>query len=157
MGARHLQNETSEVTDSDVQDYATVIGQGTQSIFLVTNNDNDIHGSVQIQDILADVLSPVNSTKSQNTRANELVAKLMAEDRKLADRLTKQLQHEITKLIDAIGQLREETRYEIQSVRDDLNKRSVNVDERVSRHTNSTKQQHDSLREEINTELNVTM
>jgi hypothetical protein len=57
MAAHHLQDETLEVTDSDVQDSATVTGQDTQSIFLVTNNDNDIHGSVQIQDMLAGVLT----------------------------------------------------------------------------------------------------
>jgi hypothetical protein len=66
MTARHLRIETLEVTDSDLQDSATVIGQDTQSIFAVTNNDNDIHGSVQIQDMLADILSTLNSFQSQN-------------------------------------------------------------------------------------------
>jgi ferritin-like metal-binding protein YciE len=39
--------------------------------------------------------------------------------------------------------------------RDDLNKLSVSVDERISRHINRTKEQHDSLCKEMNTELNV--
>jgi phosphoglycerate-specific signal transduction histidine kinase len=156
MAALHLCNKTLEVTDSDVQDSATVIGQDTQSIFVVTNNDNDIHGSAQIQDMLADVFSTVSSIQSQNTKANEeLGAKLMAENQKLADKLSEQLQHEITKVTGAICQLREETRHEIQSVRDDLNKLSASVNERVSRHINSTKEQHDSLHKEMNTELNV--
>ena len=51
--------------------------------------------------------------------------------------------------------MREATRHEIQSIRDDLNKLSASVDERVSRHINSTKEQHDNLRKEMNTELNV--
>jgi len=51
--------------------------------------------------------------------------------------------------------LREETRHEILSIMDDLNKLSASVDEGVSRHINSTKEQNDSLRKEINTELNV--
>jgi hypothetical protein len=71
FAARYLRNETLEVTDSDLQDSATVIGQDTQSIFIVTKNDNDIHGSVQIQDMLADVLSTLKSIQNQNTKANE--------------------------------------------------------------------------------------
>lgn len=71
MAARHLRDETVEVTDSDVQDCATVTDQDTQSVFLVTNNDNDIHGSAQIQDMLAYVLSALNSIQSQNAKANE--------------------------------------------------------------------------------------
>jgi hypothetical protein len=55
----------------------------------------------------------------------------MAENHKLADGLTEQLQHEITKVIEAICQLREETRHEIQSIRDDLNKLSTSVDESI--------------------------
>jgi propanediol dehydratase small subunit len=103
-----------------VQDTATVIGEDTPGIFIVTNN-NDSHGSAQIQDMLADVLSTLDSIQSQNAKANEeLGAKLMAENQKLADRLTKQIQHEITKVTEAICQLREETRNEIQSIRDDL-------------------------------------
>ena len=51
--------------------------------------------------------------------------------------------------------MREETRREIQSVRNDLNKLSTSVDDRVSRHINSTKEQHDNLSKEMNTELNV--
>jgi len=45
MDARHLRNETLEVTKSDVQDSATVIGEDTPSIFMVTNNDSDSHES----------------------------------------------------------------------------------------------------------------
>jgi hypothetical protein len=71
MAARQLQDEILQVTDSDVQDSATVTGQDTQPIFLVTNNDNDIHGTVQMQDMLADVLSTLSSIQSQNTRAND--------------------------------------------------------------------------------------
>ena len=56
----------------------------------------------------------------------------------------------------AICQLREETRSEIKSIRNDLTKLSASVDERVSRHINSTKEQNDSLRKEMNTKLNVT-
>jgi hypothetical protein len=101
MAAHHLQNETLQVTDIDVQDFATVIGQDTESIFVETNNDNNINGSVQIQDMLADVLSTLNSIQSQNTKANEeLGAKQMAENQKLTDRLTEQLQHEITKVTE---------------------------------------------------------
>ena len=69
------------------------------SIFIVTNNDNDSHGSAQIQDMLADVLSTLNNIQSQNAKANEeLGVKLMVENHKLADRLREQLQHEITKV-----------------------------------------------------------
>jgi hypothetical protein len=63
MSARHLGDERLEVTDSDVQDSATVIGQESQSIFLVSNNDIDIHESVQIEDMLADVLSTLSSSE----------------------------------------------------------------------------------------------
>ena len=45
MDARHLENETFEVTNSDMQDSATVIVEVTPGIFIVTNNDNDSHGS----------------------------------------------------------------------------------------------------------------
>jgi len=55
MDTRHLRNETLEVTNTDVQYSATVIGEDTPSIFIVTNNDNNSHGSAQIWDILADV------------------------------------------------------------------------------------------------------
>ena len=51
--------------------------------------------------------------------------------------------------------MREETRHEIQLIRDDLNKLSTTVDERVSRHINSSTAQHDNLLKEMNTELNV--
>jgi ElaB/YqjD/DUF883 family membrane-anchored ribosome-binding protein len=53
--------------------------------------------------------------------------------------------------------LRADTRHEIQLITDDLNKLSASVDERVSRHINSTKEQHVSLRKEMNTQLNVAM
>jgi len=46
MDAHHLHRGTSEVTNSDVQDSATVIGEDTPSIFVVTNNDNDNHVQV---------------------------------------------------------------------------------------------------------------
>jgi len=55
MDANHLRNETLKVTYSDVQDSATVIGEDTSSIFIVTNNDKDSHGSAQIQDMFADM------------------------------------------------------------------------------------------------------
>jgi hypothetical protein len=55
MNDRHLLNETLEVTNSDVQDSATVIGEDTPGIFVVTNSDNDSHRSAQMQDMLADV------------------------------------------------------------------------------------------------------
>jgi len=51
--------------------------------------------------------------------------------------------------------LREETRLKIQPIRDDLNKLSASVYERVSRHINSTVDQHDSWHMDINTELNL--
>ena len=157
MDARHLRNKTLEVTNSDVQYSATVIGEDNPSIFIVTKNDNDSHGSAQIQDMLADVLSILNNIQSQNAKANEeLGSKLMAENQKLADRLTEQVRHEITKVTEAICQLREERRREIQSVMDDLNKLPTSVDERVAKHINNTKEQHDSLRKEMITELKVT-
>jgi len=156
MDAHHLRNETSEVTNSDVQNSATAIGEDTPSIFIVANNDNDSYGSALIQDMLADVFRTLNYIQIHNAKANEkLVATLMAGNHKLADRLTEQLQHEISNATEAICQLREETRHEIQSIRDDLNKLSTSADERVSRHINSMKEQHDNLREEMNTELNV--
>ena len=128
------------MTNSDVQDSATVIGEDTPSILTVTNNYNDSHGSAQIQDMLADVISILNNIQSQNAKANEgLDAKLMAENHKLADRLTEQLQHEITEVTEVICQLREETRHEIQSIKDDLNKLSTSVDETVSRNINPLK------------------
>jgi hypothetical protein len=100
-----------------VQDSATVIGEDIPSISIVTNNDNDSHGSAQIQGMSADVLNSLNSIQSQNIKASEeLGVKLMAEYRKLAVRLTEQLQYEISKVTEAICQLREETRHEIQSI-----------------------------------------
>jgi len=92
------------VINSDLQDPATVIGEDTPGIFIVTNSDNDIHGSAQIQDVSADVFSNLNNIQSQNPKTNEeLGAKLMAENQKLADRITEQLQHEITKVIEAVA------------------------------------------------------
>jgi len=38
---------------------------------------------------------------------------------------------------------------------DDLNDLSTSVDERVSRHTGSTKEHHDNVCKEMNAELNV--
>jgi len=56
------------------------------------------------------ILSTLNNIQSQNAQANEeLGAKLMAENQKLADRLIEKLQHEISKVTEAICQLREET------------------------------------------------
>jgi len=108
MDARHLRNETLEVINSDVQDSATVISEDTPSIFILTNNDDDSHWSAQIQDMLADVLSTLNNIQSQNAKVNEeLGVKLMAENQILADRLTEQLQYKITKVTEAICQLRE--------------------------------------------------
>jgi len=77
---------------SDVQDSATVIGEDTQNISRVTNSDNESHVSAQIQGMLADVLSILTSIQSQkHTQKNEeLGAKLMAENGKMADRLTEQ-------------------------------------------------------------------
>jgi ElaB/YqjD/DUF883 family membrane-anchored ribosome-binding protein len=106
--------------------------------------------------MLADVLSTVHSIQSQNAKANEeLGAKIMAENQKLADRLTEQLQCKITRVTEAIFQLREQTRHKIQSIRDSLNRPSTRVDERVSRHIKSTKEQHDNLGKEMSTGLNV--
>jgi hypothetical protein len=48
---------------------------------------------------------------------------------------------EITKVTETIGQLREETRHDIQSIRNDVNKLSASVDDRGSRHINSTNEQ----------------
>jgi hypothetical protein len=61
MDGRHFRNEIFEVTNSDVQGSATVIGEDTPGIFVGTNIDNDSHGSAQIQDMLADVLSTIYS------------------------------------------------------------------------------------------------
>ena len=111
MAARHLRNRTLEVADSDVQDSAIVVGKGNQTLSIVTNNDKDNHMSAQIQRMLAGVLCTLNSIESQNEKANnELGTKLMAESLNLADRLTEKLHHEITKVTEAICQLREETR-----------------------------------------------
>jgi hypothetical protein len=66
-----MENETFEVTNSDKQDSATVIGEDNPGIFIVNNNVNDSHGSTQIQDMLADVLSTLNNIQNQNAKANE--------------------------------------------------------------------------------------
>ena len=135
MTIQEYRNKTLDVADIDVQDSATVIGKGTPSISIVTNNDSDYDRPAQIQGILADILNALKSIQSQNAKANEeLGAKLMAENNKLMDRLTEQLQHEITKVTEAICQLRDEKRREIQSVRDDLNKLSTSVDESSKTH-----------------------
>jgi hypothetical protein len=60
MAARHLRNKTLEVTDSGVQGSSTVIVKDTQSISIVTNNDNDSHWSDKIQGMLADVVSTLS-------------------------------------------------------------------------------------------------
>jgi ElaB/YqjD/DUF883 family membrane-anchored ribosome-binding protein len=105
------------MTNKDVRDPATVIGKDIPRLSIVTNNDNDSHGSAQIQGMLANVLNTLNSIQSQNIKASkESGAKLMAENLKLVARLTDQLQHEISKVTEAICQLREETRQEIQSI-----------------------------------------
>jgi hypothetical protein len=41
---RHCRNKALEVTNSDVQDSVSVIGKGTASISIVTNNGNDVTG-----------------------------------------------------------------------------------------------------------------
>ena len=110
MAARHLQNTTMEVADSDVQDSAVAAGKNAQTISTVINNYNDNHMLAQIQDRLAGVLSTLDSVQSQNEKANEeLDSKLIAESHKIADGLTEQLHHEITKGTESICQLREET------------------------------------------------
>ena len=59
--------------------------------------------SSQIQGMLADVLNNLNSILIKITKANEEVAvKLMAENHKLADRLTEKLHHEITEVTQAV-------------------------------------------------------
>jgi regulator of replication initiation timing len=53
--------------------------------------------------MLADVLSNLRNIKEQNEKANEeLAAKLMAENEKLAYRLSEKVQQEITKVTQAI-------------------------------------------------------
>jgi phosphoglycerate-specific signal transduction histidine kinase len=79
----------------------------------------------------------------------------MAENHKLVDSLTEQWQHKITEVTEVICHLKEETRLEIQPIRDYLNKLSASVYERVSRHINSTIDQHNSWHKDINTELNL--
>ena len=78
MEAHHLRNDILQVTKTDVQDSATVLGKDTPSVFIVPNNDKESHGSAQIQDMLADVLNTLNNIQSQNAKANEeLGAKVM--------------------------------------------------------------------------------
>jgi len=45
MDAHHSRNETLEVTNSDVQDSATVMGEDTPGVFIATDRDNDSQGS----------------------------------------------------------------------------------------------------------------
>ena len=40
-----MRNETLEVTNSDVQDSATVMGEDTPRVLIVADSDNDSHGS----------------------------------------------------------------------------------------------------------------
>jgi vacuolar-type H+-ATPase subunit H len=61
MAARHLRDKILEETNSNLQVSATEIVKDTQKISTVTNSDNDKHGSAQIQDILADILSNMGS------------------------------------------------------------------------------------------------
>jgi hypothetical protein len=68
MDAHNFRNETLELTNSNVLDSATVTYEDTQSIFIVTSNDNDSHGSAQVQDVLADVLSSLNNIYSKSKR-----------------------------------------------------------------------------------------
>jgi len=55
MAARYLRDRKLEVANSDVQDSAFVVVRDTQSISVITNNDDDSHMSAQIQDMLAGV------------------------------------------------------------------------------------------------------
>jgi hypothetical protein len=57
---------TFKVADSDVQDFAIVVGKDNQIISIVTNNDNDIYMSAQLQGILSGVLCTLNSIQIQN-------------------------------------------------------------------------------------------
>jgi hypothetical protein len=110
MVACHLRNKEFEVADIEVQDSVILVGKNTQSISVVSNNDNDNRMSAQMQSILAGVFSILNSVQSQKAKTNEeLGDKLMAESHKLADKLTEKLHHEVTKVTEAICQLREET------------------------------------------------
>ena len=139
---------------TEVHDSTILVASEVHSIPVETNNKNDGNMTEQMQDMLANVLSTLSNFQSQNAKANEeLAAKLMAENQKLADRFTGQLQEEIAKVTQAINDLREETKGEIQSVRDELNKLSSSVDERVCRHIEHTKKAHDVLRTEIGKEL----
>ena len=54
MDTLHLRKEALQVTNSDMQDSATVIGEDTPGIFTVAKNVNNRRGSAQIQDMLAD-------------------------------------------------------------------------------------------------------
>jgi ElaB/YqjD/DUF883 family membrane-anchored ribosome-binding protein len=133
---------------------STILGASeVHGIPVEANNTNDGYVTEQIQDMLANVLNTLSNFQSQNAKANEeFAAKLMAENKKLADIFTGQLQEEIAKVTQAINDLREETKGEIQSVRNELNKLSSSVDERVCRHTESTKKALDVLRTEIGKE-----
>jgi hypothetical protein len=77
-----------------MQDSDTLIGRDTQSISIVTSDDNNSHVSAQIPDMLAEFLSTLSVIKGQNAKANwQLGVKLTAENRELADTLTEQLQY----------------------------------------------------------------
>ena len=92
MAARHLQNTTLEVADCDVQESAIVVGKNTQSISILTNNDNYNRTSAQIQGMLGGDLCALNGIQSRKWKRNEeLSAKLMAESDKLADKKTEKL------------------------------------------------------------------
>jgi hypothetical protein len=145
---------TSAVSPLERQDPVSLGDTDTLNSSIVTNSKNDSLMSAQIQVLLADVLSNLRNIKEQNEKANkELAANLMAENEKLADRLSEKVQQEITKVTQAICQLREETKGEIQLVRDEFDKLSNSVDERIAIHDKSTKHENDLLRKEMTTEL----
>jgi hypothetical protein len=122
----------------------------------VPKSDNDSYVPAEKQGKLVGVLSNLLRTQCQKANENdELDAKLMAENHKLADGLREQLQHEITKVTDDISQPRVETRQETQSTTDHFNKLSAGVDMRVSRHINRSRGLHDNLRNEMSTGVNL--
>jgi hypothetical protein len=104
MAACHLRKRTLEVADNDVNDgarqevYDSAVVVGKDTLAVVTNNDNDSLRPAHIEDMLPNVLCALSCSQSPNEKANELGANLMTENRKLADRLTEKLQHEITKV-----------------------------------------------------------
>jgi ElaB/YqjD/DUF883 family membrane-anchored ribosome-binding protein len=153
---RDQERGNSVLPQSEMEESVALGDNEAQNSLVVTNDKNDSEMSARIQGMLADILSTLSSIQSQNSKTSEtLAAKLMAENQKLEDRLTEKLQYEITKVTEAISHSSDETRQEIQSVRDELNKLSSSVDERVSRHIKSTKHEHEVLHKEINAELKV--